>query len=440
MITEWPLPKGGPELAAFLGLATFMRDHIRHYCDMAGPLEPLKKQKVIEWTDVTRDCFHALQRAFKTAPFLAYPDFNRRFVVACDSSLSGAGGVLYQPKDDDDTITPFNIVAICSKKYTATQRNYIIYKKELWAMVYSLRKFHTYIWGKRDIRVYTDHKPLVHILHQQALSVSLQSWLDVILDYDVTIKYRPGILHIIPDALSRLYLHSYKDDKAVWGTHTTIHFVETANEFLSPSDFLCQQSIDASTPSTTVKKRYLRDTASRGGKGSKISSKSSHTNNNNTSTSSSSSTDDSQAAPAASRVHTSPPSHPHYDYVDSGYRYYGDDRHEHVTTDLDEPELLLELECSDEYGAINYVSRYPPAPLRPKPTLDLYNTPLSYVAHLKDAEDVYQASPALKSDDDIVPDVDKDEDEDEFVDVRRLSDQDQLLIAQERRGLHIPPS
>ncbi len=79
---------------------------------MAGPLEPLKKQKVIDWTDTTRDCFRALQRAFKTAPFLAYPNFNRRFVIACDSSLSGAGGVLYQPIDDDDTITPYNILFI----------------------------------------------------------------------------------------------------------------------------------------------------------------------------------------------------------------------------------------------------------------------------------------------------------------------------------------
>ena len=57
VITQWPLPKCGPELAAFLGLATFLRDHIRHYSDIAGPLEPLKKQKIIEWTAYTRDCF-----------------------------------------------------------------------------------------------------------------------------------------------------------------------------------------------------------------------------------------------------------------------------------------------------------------------------------------------------------------------------------------------
>jgi hypothetical protein len=102
VITEWPKPKGGPELAAFLGLATFLRDHVRHYSDMAGPLEPLKKQKIIEWNNQTTECFYALQRAFKTAPFLKYPDLDKRFVVATDSSIVAAGGVLYQPNDDND--------------------------------------------------------------------------------------------------------------------------------------------------------------------------------------------------------------------------------------------------------------------------------------------------------------------------------------------------
>ena len=148
VITEWPLPSGGPELAAFLGLGTFLRDHIRHYADITSPLEAVKKQKVIEWTNELKESFYALQRAFKTAPFFKYPDLNHRFVIACDASGAAVGGVLYQPNDDEDTITPYNIVAICSKKLTATQRNYVIYKKELWAMIYCITKISYLYLGK----------------------------------------------------------------------------------------------------------------------------------------------------------------------------------------------------------------------------------------------------------------------------------------------------
>ena len=59
IITEQPGPQGGPELLAFLGLATFLRDHIRYYCDMADPLEPLKKQKYIQWDEHSISCFDA---------------------------------------------------------------------------------------------------------------------------------------------------------------------------------------------------------------------------------------------------------------------------------------------------------------------------------------------------------------------------------------------
>ena len=56
---------------------------------------------------------------------------------------------------------------------------------------------------------------IVFILTQRQLSVALQQWLDVILNYNLKIKYRPGIQHIIPDALSRLYGQAYVNDE-VW--------------------------------------------------------------------------------------------------------------------------------------------------------------------------------------------------------------------------------
>ena len=117
--------------------------------------------------------------------------------------------MLYQPDDDDDTITANNIIAIYSKQLTPAQQRYPVYKKELWGLVCALRKFHSILWGRRDLRVYTDHKPLEHILKPQSLSVTLQQWSDLIWDYNFTVKHRPGVLHVIPDALSRMYMATY---------------------------------------------------------------------------------------------------------------------------------------------------------------------------------------------------------------------------------------
>ena len=143
------------------------------------------------------------------------PDFDKPFAVATDASNAGVGGVLYQPSPDGDgAITPDNIVMICSKILNPSQRNYSVYKKELFAIVYCLRKFHSYLYG-RHFDLYTDHKPLTYMFVSETLSVPLQQWLDVIVSYSFQIHHRDGILNVLPDALSRVYAGQY--EQSTWG-------------------------------------------------------------------------------------------------------------------------------------------------------------------------------------------------------------------------------
>lgn len=212
-IRNWELPTTGKQLQSFLGFVTFIRRSIRHYADISGPLEAVKNDKVIEWTDTLRECFHTIKEAVAKAPFLQFPDFSRAFHIATDASNVGCGGVLYQPAEGED-ITPTNIVSICSRKWSKSQLNYPAFKKELYGIVYCLRQFHSYVWGRGDLVIYTDHKPLTYFLEQKELSVALQQWLDVLLDYQFRIEYRPGILNVLPDALSRMFSASYPQ---TWG-------------------------------------------------------------------------------------------------------------------------------------------------------------------------------------------------------------------------------
>ena len=115
----------------------------------------------------------------------------------------------------DEHITADNIVAMYSRKLTSSQQRWPAYKLELYAVVTSLRYFHSYIWGRDDLVIITDHKPLTYMLSSINLSPALQQWLDVILDYHFEIKHRPGILHVLPDQLSRMYSTYYNGP--IWG-------------------------------------------------------------------------------------------------------------------------------------------------------------------------------------------------------------------------------
>ena len=231
-VMDWEQPRDHANLRALLGFTGFLRDHVRHYADLAAPLDAIRNQKgLITWNDNMRTHFQLLKQAIAHAPWLQHPDYNKRWAVATDASYLGVGGVLYQPADGEDValITPYNIVAICSKKLGESQQCYHPYKKELWGVVYCLLKFHVYIYLVK-FTVVTDHKPLVHLFKQVGLSKALFEWLHVILGYTFDIVHRPGILHILPDAVSRLYSAAQKATKAVWGTIPYITFINFAEE------------------------------------------------------------------------------------------------------------------------------------------------------------------------------------------------------------------
>jgi DNA-directed RNA polymerase subunit RPC12/RpoP len=217
-IHQWPAPKTGKELQSFLGLCVFLREHVRHYADITGPLEAVKNNSPFEWNEQLDQCFSLVKKALSSTVVLAHPDFTRPFHIATDASQTGAGGVLFQPSTPDEHITPTNIVAICSKNLNNHRRRWPAYKKELFGIVYSLRQFHTYIWGRQDLVIHTDHKPLTFMFESAQLSPSLQQWLDVILDYSFEIRHRDGILNVIPDAVSRMYGAAY-EQSPVWGVN-----------------------------------------------------------------------------------------------------------------------------------------------------------------------------------------------------------------------------
>ena len=215
-IQDWVLPQSPKDLQSFLGLCGFLRAHVRHYADVSSPLEAAKNQNPLIWTRPMIDSFNTLKYAFSKPCVLAHPDFSRPFHIATDASWTGAGGVLFQPKNDDEHITPHNIVAICSKKFNECRLRWPVYRKELFGIVYSLRQFHSYVYGRPDLVIHTDHKPLTYIFESKELSPALQQWLDVILDYTFKIVHRDGVLNHVPDALSRMYGEAYIQSP-VWG-------------------------------------------------------------------------------------------------------------------------------------------------------------------------------------------------------------------------------
>ena len=99
-------------------------------------------------------------------------------------------------------------VANMSKTLTAAERNYSQIHKEALSIIYGLKKFHQYLYGRPFILV-TDHKPLTALFGPKKGTPLLAAnrpaqWALWLNQFDYTIEYRKTADHSNADALCRL--------------------------------------------------------------------------------------------------------------------------------------------------------------------------------------------------------------------------------------------
>ena len=82
------------------------------------------------------------------------------------------------------------------------ERNYPTHDLELAAVVFALKQWRHYLYGVK-CEVYTDHRSLQYVFTQKDLNLRQRRWMELLMDYDITILYHPGKANVVADALSR---------------------------------------------------------------------------------------------------------------------------------------------------------------------------------------------------------------------------------------------
>ena len=94
------------------------------------------------------------------------------------------------------------------------ERRYSTTKKEILAMVYAIKHFRHYLYG-RPFTVRTDHNALKWLQSFKEPEGQVARWLGTLAQYDYQIEHRPGKRHQNADALSRNPLPVAVPDQAV---------------------------------------------------------------------------------------------------------------------------------------------------------------------------------------------------------------------------------
>jgi len=198
-VENFKAPKSVKELQIILGLANYYNRFIKNYADYTVPLCRLLKREVdFVWTDECEIALSNIKKALTSFPTLRMPDFNKPFKLYTDASSYAIGGILAQESNGFE-----HVIYYISRILKPNERNYGVSEKEALAVVWSVKRLHHYLYGKKFL-VITDHSALKWLMNIAEPTGRLMRWSLFLQCYDFEVLYRAGVVHQNADALSRI--------------------------------------------------------------------------------------------------------------------------------------------------------------------------------------------------------------------------------------------
>ena len=160
--------------------------------------------------------------------FLTYFNPKLPLIVSCDASPVGLGAVLAHklPSGEEKPI------AYASRTLSNSERNYSQIDKESLAIIFAVKHFHFFLYGKDRFTIYMDHKPLISLFGEHAklptlVAARLQRWALTLSAYNYKREYRTGANNGNADALSRKPLVQTNLNAQIDGTTNNVLNIET---------------------------------------------------------------------------------------------------------------------------------------------------------------------------------------------------------------------
>ena len=211
-IAQCPPPGTYTKVKSFVGLVGHYRCFIKGFAKIAVPLYDLtsgdnrdKKSEHVDLFPEALEAFDRLKAACLQAPILAFPDFDKPFLLETDASGKGLGAVLSQNQADGW----YHPIAYASCVVNETKQRYHSNKQEFLALKWVVtEQFHEYLspYGKNrnEFVVRTDNNLLTYIFSSANLDAAGQRWVARLTSYNFSLEYQKGKDNTVADFLSRM--------------------------------------------------------------------------------------------------------------------------------------------------------------------------------------------------------------------------------------------
>ena len=195
-----PRPTLAKELRSFLGLVSYLRDHLQGLSTILRPLQDMlteyDKNRKLTWSPQGTEAFEVVKKLVNECPKLFFLNKNDPVFLNTDASDYGIGAYLYQLIDGKEVPIRF-----MSKTLSSTEMKWSTIEKECYAIRYAIEDME-YLLSDIRFTLRTDHENLTYI--NDPPSPKVRRWKIVIQGFDFVIEHIRGVDNVVADGLSRL--------------------------------------------------------------------------------------------------------------------------------------------------------------------------------------------------------------------------------------------
>ncbi len=142
--------------------------------------------------------FQELKVKLTSAPVLAYPDYEKLFVVSTDASSKAIYAVLCQADENGRD----HSIHYASRPLSSAESNYSAFERQALGVVFELKKFRHYLTSNK-FKLYTSHQSLKYVFNMKQPHGRIACGFTLLAEYEFEIFYRVGCDNPCADFLSR---------------------------------------------------------------------------------------------------------------------------------------------------------------------------------------------------------------------------------------------
>ena len=215
-IRHAPGPENQQQLRSFLGMINYYSKFISNYLTITHPLNEVLKDRVEwKWSEDQQKSFQQLKDKLSNAPVLTHFSDTLPLKLDTDASQYGIGAVISHVLPSGEE----RLIAYALRTLSKSERNYSQIEKEVLSIIFGVKKFHQYLYGRKFLLV-MDHKSLTTVLGPKSgiltlAAARLQRWALLLAAYQYDIEYRLTEKHANADCLSRLPIQCEKLNEGI---------------------------------------------------------------------------------------------------------------------------------------------------------------------------------------------------------------------------------